>query len=222
MATTFLNLRYWTQNLVGDPQMSTYSYQMYVDALNFACIDYATKTGATYKEVGSLVPDASGFVVIPATYIRLQRVYHMVGGTVQTELVESTIFFESSKSNVWSAVSGVPKRWVLFNASKVKLTPIPSPVYTAVVGFVDTPTAFTFTGVLATDDAQTPDTLIPALHMEHLKYAATSWLLLIDGDSQDIGKSANYMDKFNELIGYKDPVLDAKLASSRTQPEREL
>lgn len=222
MAVNFGNLRYWAQYLVGDPQMSTYSYQMYVDALNFACLELAKKTGCTYRETGSLVPDASGFVTIPSTYLRIQRVYHMVGGTTQTQLVESTMSFESMKSNTWMTATGTPKRWVLFSGSKIKLAPSPSPVYTAVVGFVDTPTVFTNTGVMATDDAQTPDALIPPAYLEFLKYAAASWLLLLDGDGQDFGKANDCMHKFNSLIGFDDPVLIAKLGQTRTQAEREV
>lgn len=202
--------------------MSTYSYEMYVDALNSACLELAKKTGCTYKETGSLVPDASGFVTIPSTYIRIQRVYHMVGGTTLTQLIESTMSFEAMKSNVWTTLTGIPKRWVLFSGSKVKLTPAPSPVYTATVGFVDSPTQFTYTGVAATDDAQTPDPLIPPAYLEFLKYAACSWLLLLDSDGQSVGLSESHMEKFNSLIGYKDPVLEAKMATTRTQAEREM
>lgn len=222
MSIVFANLKYWTQYLVGDPQMSTYSYDMYVDALNFACLELAKKTGCTYKETGSLTPDVSGFVSIPSTYIRIQRVYHMAGGTVQTQMVESTMSFESMKSNTWMSLAGTPKRWVLFSGAKIKLTPSPSPAYTAIVGFVDSPTQFTYTKVAATDDAQVPDPLIPPAYLEFLKYAACAWLLLLDGDGQAVQLADSHMRKFNDLVGYADPVLEAKMNQTRTQAEREM
>ena len=132
-------LRYWTQYLVGDPQMTTYSLQMYTDAINFACKDYAAKTGATYVE-SAVTPDASGVCLLPSDYIRAQRVLY--GGT---ELIESTFSFEDAKSNTWqtytqSAATFPPRRWVHWSGSKIKLTPIPTGTASAtIIGFVQKP-----------------------------------------------------------------------------------
>lgn len=212
---TLATLRSLTSYVVGDPQNTTFSLAMYQDAINFAIKDYAKKTGATYLESSPIVPDASGFVTIPTSYIRLQRVSFLVGGTTLTQLIESTFNFESLKSNVWQSATGVPKRWVLWSGAKIKLTPIPSPVYSATVGYVEDPADLT-------TDAGTVDARIPEAHQEYLKYAAASWLFQLDGDTQDLGKADNFMQKFNSLIGYSDPVLETKLQSARTQAAREV
>jgi hypothetical protein len=220
MAQTLQTLRNWTQYLVGDPQMTTYSLQMYQDAINFAIKEYASKTGATYAESTAIIPDASGFVALPTDYMRVTRVVFNVGGNTATELSESSMSWESAKSATWQTLTQTvagfpPKRWVLWSGTKVKLTPIPSPVYTVVVGYVQKPVDL----ALNTD---TVDPRIPDIHNEYLKYAASSWLLNLDGDSQSIQLSDAFMQRFNQLIGYADPVLLAKVQQTRTQAEREM
>lgn len=220
MAQTLQTIRGWTQYIVGDPQLTTYSLQMYRDAINFAIKDYAVKTGITYAESSPIVPDASGFVTLPTDYIRVRRVIFNVGGTTATQLIESSFKFESDNSNTWQTLTQAtagypPRRWVLWSGAKVKLTPIPSPAYTAIVGYVQKPTDLAL-------DADTVDARIPDPHNEYLKYAAAFWLLQLDGDNQNLALADSYMTKFNQLIGYADPVLLAKLNASRTQAEREM
>jgi hypothetical protein len=220
MAQTLATIRNWTQYLVGDPQHSTYALPMYQDAINFAIKEYANKTGVTYAESSPIVPDASGFVALPTDYLRVTRVSFNVGGTTLTEIVESSVSFESMKSNVWQNITQAtagfpPKRWVLWSGSKIKLVPIPSPAYTAVVGYVQKP-------VDLMQDADTVDARIPDPHNEFLKYAAASWLLNLDGDGQSLQLAEAFMQKFNQLIGYADPVLLAKVQQTRTQAEREM
>lgn len=220
MAQTLQTIRGWTQYIVGDPQLTTYSLQMYRDAINFAIKDYAVKTGITYAESSPIVPDASGFVTLPTDYIRVRRVIFNVGGTTATQLIESSFKFESDNSNTWQTLTQAtagypPRRWVLWSGAKVKLTPIPSPAYTAIVGYVQKPTDLAL-------DADTVDARIPEPHNEYLKYAAAFWLLQLDGDNQNLALADSYMTKFNQLIGYADPVLLAKLNASRTQAEREM
>lgn len=214
MAYTLAQLKYLTEYVVGDPQQSSYSPQMYTDAINFAIKDYARKTGATYTETAA-TPDANGFCTIPTAYLRINRVLFLVGGTTLTQLVESSFNFESMKSNTWSTLTGTPKRWVLWSGAKIKLTPIPSPIYSATIGYVETPTALAL-------DADTIDARIPDSHGEYLKYAAAAWLLLLDGDTHNSEQADALMNKFNQLIGYADPVLQAKLDTSRTQATREV
>lgn len=216
MAMTYATLKYLTQYLVGDPQGSTYSDQHYQDAINFAIKDYAKKTGATYVEA-SVTPDANGYCTIPTGYIRINRVMYKVANTTVTEMVESSFNFESLKSSTWQSTTGVPKRWVLWDGAKVKLTPIPSPIYAATIGYVEDPTDLVYTVPSGTVDSRIPDA-----HTEYLKYAAGAWLKLLDGDAEDIPIANDFMNKFNSLIGYKDPVLEEKLAQARTQAIREV
>lgn len=214
MAQTLATLRSLTRDIIGDQAGDTFSNDQLKDAINFACKSYATKLETTYVE-DTVTPDASGFCTLPTDYIRVQRVSYTVGGTTLTELVESTFEFESLKSATWQATTGIPKRWVLWSGAKVKLTPIPNPIYAAVIGVVEDPTDLNL-------DADTVDARIPDSHAEYLKYAAASWLYLLDGDTQNFQLADNLMDKFNQLIGYADPVLDLKMKMSRTQAAREM
>ena len=214
-ALTLAQLRLATEILVGDSSMTTYDISMYKDAINFSIKNYATKTGATYIET-DVTPDASGFCTIPTGYIRLQRVSYKVGGTTVTELTESTFSFESMKSSVWQAATAtVPKRWVLWSGAKVKITPIPTVIYASTIGYIENPVDLSVDGDIV-------DARIPIIHQEYLKYAAASWLLLLDGDGQNIGLADNLMEKFNSLIGYSDPVLELKLKQTRTKGDREV
>ena len=71
---TLATLRTLVRQLVGDPQGSTYSPEMYQDAINFACKEYAKKTGATYVETAVSMDSATGFCTIPTSYLRINRV----------------------------------------------------------------------------------------------------------------------------------------------------
>ena len=74
MAMTLATLRALTRQLIGDPQGSTYSPEMYQDAINFACKEYAKKTGVTYIETGVTMDAYTGLCTIPTSYLRINRV----------------------------------------------------------------------------------------------------------------------------------------------------
>lgn len=213
MAQTLSQLRYWTQYIVGDPQMTSYSSTMYKDAINFAIKDYAKKTGATYVET-SVTPDANGFITLPTDYIRVQRVIYPIN-SVNTQLVEGDMKFEGTKYNTWETTTGTPVRWVLFSGQKLKLTPYPASPVAGTLGYVQKPVDLSL-------DSDTVDVRIPDSHNEYLKYAAGFWLLHLDGDTQNVQLALQFMNEFNQLIGYSDPVLTQKLDKARTQAIREV
>lgn len=186
---------------------------MYKDGINFAIKEYAKKTGATYAEA-TATPDANGFITIPTDYIRIQRVIYPIS-SVQTQLVESSFRFESMKYNVWQTTTGTPARWILWSGQKIKLTPIPTSPLSTIIGYVQKPADLAL-------DSDTVDARIPDAHNEFLKYAAGAWLLHLDGDAQSIPLANEYMNEFNQLIGYADPVLESKLDKSRTKAIREV
>lgn len=86
MAMTLSTLRALTRQLVGDPQGSTYSQEMYQDAINFACKEYAKKTGVTYVETSVTMDTYTGLCTIPTPYMRINRV--MVGGVFSYGIYE--------------------------------------------------------------------------------------------------------------------------------------
>ena len=74
MAMTLATLRTLVRQLVGDPQGSTYKIEMYQDAINFACKEYAKKTGVTYIETPLEMDTYDGTCTIPTAYMRINRV----------------------------------------------------------------------------------------------------------------------------------------------------
>ena len=185
---------------------------MYTDAANFAVKQYCHKTGVSYLE-SSVAVDANGFASIPTSYMKVNRVVY---GT--TELVESDFKFESMASPTWQTTTAAtgPKRWIMWSGAKVKLVPLLATwPGTCTIGITDTPTALSA-------DSDTIDARIPVAHNEYLKYAAAAWLLNLDGDAQDIGMANNYMNQFNQLIGYSDPVLTSKLNATRREGKLEV
>lgn len=213
---TLATLRNLTRQLVGDPQGSTYSPEMCQDAINFACKEYAKKTGMTYVEDLATLDTVTGLVTVPTDYIRINRVISQVAGAQATQLMESTFQFESLKNPAWQmATAAQPLRWVLWSGAKVKVTPIPSSLVTITIGYVEYPASLT-------TDGMTVDDRIPDAHAEYLKYAAAAYLLLLDGDNQNVQLADSMINKFNQLIGYSDPVLDQKIAQTRTQAAREM
>ena len=74
MAMTLATLKTFVRQLVGDPQGSTYSLEMYQDAINFACKEYAKKTGVTYIETPVEMDIYDGTCTIPTSYMRINRV----------------------------------------------------------------------------------------------------------------------------------------------------
>lgn len=213
MSTTLAQMRYWTQYLVGDTNKETYDDTMYKDAINFAVEDYVQKTGVTYTEA-SILPDTNGFITIPTDYMRVHRVIYPIG-SVATQLVETTFKFEAMKYNTWQVTAGEPARWLIWNGSKIKITPVPATPVFATVGYIQKPTDMVL-------DADVVDPRIPDRDVEELKYAAAFWLLQLTGDNQSMALAQQFMQEFNALIGYSDPVLEAKLNRSRTQGIREV
>ena len=133
-----------------------------------------------------------------------------------SQLLESTFQFESMKNPAWqSSTAARPLRWALWSGQKIKVTPIPSEDVAITVGYVEYPAALT-------TDASTIDARIPDGHAEYLKFAAAAYLRLLDGDNQDVAMADNLMTKFNQLIGYSDPVLDQKIQQQRNQGAREM
>jgi hypothetical protein len=210
MSMTLAELTNLVQYLVGDPQMSTYSQAMYSESIEFAIKQYAIKTGVTYQEASALV-GSTGLVTLPSDYLRINRI--MLG---TKQLIESTMGFEGDKSETWTAnTSAAHKRWVVWSGAAAKLLPLMTTysAVTATIGYVQQPATLAGT--------YTVDSRIPTKHNEYLKYAAAFYLLHLDGDGQDIQKGDKFMETFNGLIGYEDPVLQYSQNLTRKMGKRE-
>jgi len=160
MAMTLATLGTLVRQLVGDPQGSTYKPEMYQDAINFACKEYAKKTGVTYIESLATLDTPTGLCTIPTAYMRVNRVVYS-----GSQLLESTFQFESMKNPAWQLVTAAsPTRWVIWSGSKIKLTPSPLTTAPATIGYVEYPSSLT-------TDGMTVDSRIPDGHAEYLKFA---------------------------------------------------
>lgn len=90
-------------------------------------------------------------------------------------------------------------RWYMFDQSSIKLIPmdINSNYYT--IGYIQRPTVMTL-------DADTPDARILEVHHEHLKYAASFYLLTMKGDTQNVDFAGKMFETFKQLIGVSGEV----------------
>lgn len=185
------------RTLIGDAESLSLSWsnESVNAAINWAVEHYFRITGKSYTEA-ELTKSGTTFP-LPNSYIYVKRAGYKPSGGTNTWLLQSTIDQETNKNPDWQTLVGTPKRWVLFDGNKVRLTPNPS-TGTCVIGYAEEP-------VSLITDADPIDTRIPVPYQRFLKYAAASWLLQIDGDTQDMQTAANYLAMFSEII--KDDIL---------------
>lgn len=212
MALTLLQLKTLVQDLLGDTGAQTYDVTDHlIPAINFAVKQYCHKTGVSYLEASAAV-DAAGLATLPTDYMKINRVLY-----AGSQLIESGFEWEASKNPAWQTATGTaPKRWALWSGAKIKLTPIVATwPGTCTIGYTQNPTELAL-------DADTVDARIPIQHNEYLKYAAAAWLLNLDNDIENVNMATNYMNMFNQLIGYSDPVLTVKLNQTRKEGKLEV
>ena len=257
------------RTLIGDAESLSLSWsnESVNAAINWAVEHYFRITGKSYTEA-ELTKSGTTFP-LPNSYIYVKRAGYNPSGGTNTWLLQSTIDQETNKNPDWQTLVGTPKRWVLFDGNKLRLTPNPS-TGTCVIGYAEEPmtmadertitaitqassgvvtsanhnfsvgrkvqfvgittmiqlnnqigtitatTTNTFTVDITTTSytafgsgtgyaADPIDTRIPVPYQRFLKYAAASWLLQIDGDTQDMQTAANYLAMFSEII--KDDIL---------------
>lgn len=197
-----------TRYLVGDsPAVSnSWSDDQIIAAINFAIQHYCKVTNVTYLEATAAL-NSNGIFSIPTDYIAILRVGYAGQGATYKWLLNSSSREETMKNPDWENTTvtapSEPKRWVMFSGNQIKLTPKlsnwSSGTWNAAIGYIQEPTNFT-TAQLTTNPNAVPDARIPNNHHRHLKYAAAYWLLMVDGDHQDLQNANNMMQQFLELI----------------------
>lgn len=106
------------RNMLSDYYGQTWDEDTVALAVIYACKDYAKKTRATRYHYDSL-PGADGEFATPGDYLQLVHVDYD-----GKELVKSDHDFESLKSQTWETdTATLPKRWILFGGSTIKLIP---------------------------------------------------------------------------------------------------
>lgn len=222
-ALTLAQLQLYTRDLVGDPSNSgtganTYTDQQVTDAINFACQDICNKLNFTYKsqDITATTPFQSyDLTTLAQDYVKIRRVALKDTSTTPvsyTELLKSTYGEEDLRNPAWLQLTctpptTLPRRWVLVDGKTIYVVPRPTAAYpaagttvTITVGYVQQPTVL----VNTTD---TVDTRIPWPVQIYLKYAAASWLKQFSGqDTQDLQQANEWMQQFNNYIGYQGEV----------------
>lgn len=190
-ALTLTTLIRLTRELVGDLGIDSNSWtdEQVVEAINFALVEVARKTGVTYTEATATA--VSGGYTVADEWIRVIRV--LMDGVV---LHPSDLEFEDLRNSNWRASTVTATRWGYVSGNV--FTPFGIVSGTITAGVILTPTLFDSTTVSA---SAIPDVKILDYYHPHLKYAAASYLLQTDGDTQDLGKSEKMLTEFNSLVG---------------------
>ena len=184
-----------TRMLIGDASdiSNTWSEQEVISSVNFAVQMYCRQTNCNYvEEVRAL--DNAGKTSLPVNdYLSIERCKYDAKVLLLTSKEDEEI-----KNVSWETVSGTPSRWLVYDGKSIKVTPYPTSNKNITLGYVKNPAIMS----LLTD---TVDSSIPLPHHIYLKFAAASWLFVIDGDKQDLQQSLLFMQVFNQFIGVQTP-----------------
>jgi hypothetical protein len=186
------NVNYST-SASGVDSAQSFGATMYMDAVNFACKQYALRTNATYIEASITSATATSTIAVPADILNPLRV--MSGNKI---LVPSSYEFESLKNPQWSAItvsSTVTKsdRWIRLNNNQVRLVPADYNAAAYKLCYTQMPT-------IMTANASTVDSRIYTQHQDYLKFAAGAYLLQFRGDEQSLRLAGQYMGIFESLV----------------------
>jgi hypothetical protein len=103
---------------------------------------------------------------------------------------------EDLRDPLWRDRLGTPKRWMEYDGASLITSPIIlSTVLT--IGYLDSP-------VPMEDEGDSPDPRIAENHHDHLPLAALYFLLIKDGDTEDIAKANKFLQDFLQFIGVSD------------------
>ncbi len=188
---TLLQIRNDVRLLLGDsPALAVaYTDSTINFAINYAIQHYLRITGKSYTEYTTTC-NTNGLITLPNAYIEVDRVGV---GNPNVWLLQSGLYDETNKNPNWENLVGTPKRWVTYDGTKIRTVPKPSTSLTATIGYIEEP-------VNINQDTSTVDPRVPITFQRFLKYAAAYWLLMIDGDTQDVQLALNMMQQFVELI----------------------
>lgn len=186
-AKTLKQLIEETRLLVGDLSdvSNTWSEEDVIAAVNYAVQSYCRLTGCNYIEESKTL--TSGKTEPINDYLMIERCKY--NGNV---LLITSKQDEEIKNPSWESKTGTPLRWMIYDGKTIRV--VPSTSGTLTVGFVKQP-------ALMSALTDTVDSSIPFPHHIFLKYAAASWLMMIDGDKQDFQESAMMMQVFAQGIG---------------------
>jgi hypothetical protein len=184
-----------TRLLIGDSSdvSNTWSQSDVVSGINYAIQTYCRLTNCNYVEETRVIDDYGKTSAPVNDYLTLERCKYNSKILLLTSKQE-----EEMKNPQWETKIGTPLRWLVYDGKSIKVTPYPTSNKNITLGYVKNPLIMSLL-------ADTVDSSIPLPHHIYIKYAAASWLFMIDGDKQDIEQSLMYMQLFNQFIGIQTP-----------------
>ena len=178
----------------GIESAQAYSATMYLDAINFACKQYALKTNATYLETSITAATVTSTLTTPTDILNQVRITDPTGKV----LVPSSYEFEALKNPRWAAITvsstaTYSDRHIRSDHRNVRLIPFDynGPAYK--FGYTQMPTEMTST-------ASVIDNRVYAQHQDYLKFAAGAYLLQFRGDELSLRLADQYIKTFDSLI----------------------
>ena len=160
------------------------------EAANWACEQSAALLGLTRTD--SLVTVASKLAVIPTDAIKVVEVIGRIG-TMGKVLYQSTMQIEDQKSPNWKSRITEPTAWVEKDGSTILLNGVPASGG-ILVGYIQRPTPMA-------SDVDTPDSRIPEVFHQYLKYAAATYLLMLTGQGHNPDKAGKFFLSFTTGLG---------------------
>jgi len=194
---SFFEIMEDTRLLLGDVQSVTTSWSdaTIYGGINFAVQHYLRITDKSYTEHFDF-PISGGVATLPNAYIEVKRVGVEIASKNRW-LLQSSVTDEVNKNPEWLSSTGTPKRWVLFDGEKIRITPTNNATLCS-IGYVEEPLNF----VYGEDDPETfyVDSRVSITHQRFLKFMAAYWCLQIDGDNQNVQLAIAYLQQFVEFI----------------------
>ena len=205
-----------TRLLTMDPSGERFAEARIIEALNFACLEFAMRTEAIKDEINiQLVENGWAYDVperISESGIKRPYAWSLRVGYEGDEAPAlkplSTFTLDFTGSPIGDVGPSLHWRLDLMTYGQIAIHPIPSenggalPLETGNIQV----TYVAMPNVMATPATDYPDTEISPDYHEYLPYFAASWLL-DEGNEQDMGKSVQYEMRW--LEGIRTAVSDA-------------
>lgn len=165
------------------------------EGINWACDMAASLLGLTRVNTNLSVVNSKFNMpddAIKAVDILIQTT-NSLGATVGKVLLESTMQVEDWNNPNWKSRTGEPTVWVQQDGATILLNGTPTMGY-VLLGYIQRPTAMV-------DSTDTPDSRIPPMFHQYLKYAAAAYLLTLTGQGQNMDKASEFFNKFTTGLG---------------------
>jgi len=160
------------------------------DGINWGCRQAAALLGLT--RANTLATVSGKKAAVPGDAIKVLDVLTRVNAMGRV-LLESSMQIEDWNDPDWKARTGEPTVWVQQDGATILLNGVPS-TGNILVCYIQVPTPMV-------QPADTPDSRIPDVFHQYLKYAAAAYLLQLSGQAQNLQKASEFFNKFAAGLG---------------------